>query len=157
MKWMIRSPQNRWQWVVKRVWLSSIVLVLGLFWVLGAQAYAKDVGFIESEMVVTAHWLNQNIPNDSLIALHDIGAVGYFCNLKLLDLAGLISPVVIPFIRDQVLLRDYLDTQGAEYLVTFPDWYPDLISHGELVFQTNGSIAPSMDQENLAVYRWENP
>ena len=42
-----------------------------------------------------------NTPPDALIAAHDIGAVGYFGQRRLLDLAGLVSPEVIPFIRDE--------------------------------------------------------
>jgi hypothetical protein len=156
-KWVGKETHKKWQWVFKRAWVGCVVLVVGSFWVLGAQAYARDVAYIESEMVATAHWLNQNIPEDSTIALHDIGAVGYFSNQNLLDLAGLISPDVIPFIRDETRLGDYLDSQGVDYLVTFPDWYPELTSRAELVFQTNGQIAPSMDHDNMAVYRWMGP
>ena len=44
------------------------------------------------------------------------------------DLAGLISPEVIPFIRDEARLFNWLQTQGAHYLVTFPGWYPQLVT-----------------------------
>jgi arabinofuranosyltransferase len=156
-KWAIKEAQSRWWWVLKRVWVISLVIVLSSFWVLGVQAYVWDVAYIESEMVDTAYWLNRNLPENALIASHDIGAVGYFCNQELIDLAGLITPEVIPFMRDENQLGEYLDEQGVEYLVTFPDWYPELVSRAELIYQTDGTIAPSMDHDNLAVYRWNSP
>lgn len=156
-KWAIKETQSRQWWVLKRTWAISLVVVLSSFWVLGAQAYVRDVAYIESEMVETAYWLDQNLPEDAVIASHDIGAVGYFSNQELIDLAGLITPEVIPFMRDENQLGEYLDEQGVEYLVTFPDWYPELVSRAELIYQTDGTIAPSMDHDNLAVYRWNSP
>jgi hypothetical protein len=69
-------------------------------------------------------------------------------------LAGLISPEVIPFIRDETALERYIDEQDAEYLVTFPAWYPDLAQRGVIVYQTNQKYSPAMGGENMTVYRW---
>ena len=55
--------------------LSCLTLA---FIFLGAHSYAEDVAVIESEMVVTAKWVAENLPPDALIAAHDIGALGYF-------------------------------------------------------------------------------
>jgi hypothetical protein len=115
------------------------------------------VAVIESEMVFVAHWLNQNTPEDVLIAAHDIGAIGYFGDRKLVDLAGLISPDVIPFIRDEDQLGAYLDSLDVDYLVTFPEWYPSLVNRSILIFQTDGAFSPSLGGENMAVYQWLNP
>lgn len=116
-----------------------------------------DVAVIESEMVATANWVADNTGGESLVAAHDIGALGYFSGRNLVDLAGLVSPEVIPFIRDEALLADYLDEQAAEYLVTFPDWYPVLTTKGELIHQTRQEFSPTMGGENMAVYRWMPP
>jgi hypothetical protein len=78
-------------------------LLLGCFlW--GARFYADDVSFIEEEMVATAKWIAANTPADAVIAAHDIGALGYFDRHRILDLAGLVSPEVVPFIRDETRL-----------------------------------------------------
>jgi hypothetical protein len=69
----------------------------------------------------------------------------------------LVSPEVIPFIRDEALLADYLDEKAAEYLVTFPGWYPDLTARGEIIHQTKQDFSPSMGGENMAVFRWLAP
>jgi hypothetical protein len=148
------DAQVAWQRVISRTWIAALGVVLGLFWIIGARTYASDVAIIESEMVDTAQWVAQNTPPHALIAAHDIGAQGYFGQRDLLDLAGLVSPEVIPFIRDEMALERYLDAQNADYLVTFPDWYPLLSSKGERIFQTHGRFSPALGGENMSVYRW---
>ena len=127
------------------------------FWVRGALAYAQDVAVIQTEMVATASWVADHTPPGSLIAAHDIGALGYFGNRQLVDLAGLISPEIIPFIRDEDRLIQYLDQQKVDFLVTFPGWYPKLIKNAVLIHSTNGKISPSLGGENMQVYRWLGP
>jgi len=102
----------------------AVLILLFTFWVIGARAYAADVGFIEGEMVAVAHWLEANTPSDAFIAVHDIGAIGYLVDRPLLDLAGLITPEVVPFIADEVQLLAFMEEKGADYVVFFPDWSP---------------------------------
>lgn len=142
--------------VVSRAWLLSVGLIAVAFWVLGAVRYTRDVQFIETEMVATARWVNANTPPTALIATHDIGALGYFSGRRILDMAGLVSPEVIPFIRDEARLGAWLDISGAEYLVTFPSWYPELVSSlaAERVYVTGSPYSEAPGAENMAVYRW---
>jgi hypothetical protein len=132
-------------------------IVLIIFWGRGAFAYARDVAVIESEMVATAKWVSVNVPPDALVAAHDIGALGYFGKHDLVDLAGLVSPNVIPFIRDEQKIAAYLGERGVDYLITFPDWYPSLTSNLHPVFTTGASYAPAFGERNMAVYRWPGP
>ena len=141
--------------IIKEAWILSILSVTILFLILGGNQYAQDVAIIESEMVKTAQWLSENINDGTLVAVHDIGAIGYFADLNILDLAGLVSPEVIPFIRDEEKLGDYLDERGVEYLVTFPGWYPELVKHGSLVYKTESVFSPQAGGENMQVLLWE--
>lgn len=130
----------------------SIGLVNAAFWGLGAWTYGQDVAIIETEMVAAARWIHENTPSDSLIAAHDIGALGYFGGREIVDLAGLVSPEVIPFIRDEKELDLYLQQVGAEYLMTFPGWYPHLTMGRRAVFITGAMFAPRQGGENMAIY-----
>jgi hypothetical protein len=94
------------------------------------------------------------VPEGKLIAAHDIGALGYFDTHPLLDLAGLVSPEVIPFLRDESQLSRYLDSNKVSYLIAFPEFYPSLSQQATLEYQTDGNIAPLMGGENMVVYRW---
>lgn len=145
---------HRGRWVLTRAWRASLGAVTAIFWVLGARAYARDVAVIESEMVTVAQWLKENTSVGVKIAAHDIGAIGFYAERSLLDLAGLISPEVIPIIRDEAALKDLMDTRGVDYFVTFPGWYPTLSTVGDLVYQTDGTFSPEQGGENMAVYLW---
>jgi hypothetical protein len=147
----------RYHWIGQTIWRASIFMLSFAFIFLGAQSYAKDVAVIESEMVVTAKWVASNLPPDALIAAHDIGALGYFDYHEIIDLAGLISPDVIPFIRDEPQLANYLNQQNADYLIAFPEFYPLLTKNAETVFVTNSSITLTFDQKNMVVYLWKTP
>ena len=150
--WRIASGAG---WVVTRAWGASAVLVLAGFLGIGARATVTDVRIINGEMVTVARWVDAHTPQDAVIAAHDIGALGYFAPRPLLDLAGLISPQVIPFIRDEAQLLAWMESEGAAYLVTFPSWYPQLTNDPRLekVFQTNTAITRELGNDNMAVYR----
>ncbi|WKZ37942.1 MAG: hypothetical protein QY332_08365 [Anaerolineales bacterium] len=148
---------SRYHWALQTLWRGSIAMLVFGFVFLGARSYAQDVGVIESEMVVTAKWVADNLPPDSVIAAHDIGALGYFDNHELIDLAGLISPEVIPFIRDEARIAIFLNEKGADYLIAFPDFYPMLSQNAEKVFTTNSAITALFEQQNMVVYLWKSP
>lgn len=151
---VFKGLKKGWRWSLGVSWKISTCVVLFCFWGYGAYIYAKDVAFIESEMVDTANWVADNIPSQDIIAAHDIGALGYFGGHQIVDLAGLISPEVIPFINDESRLGNYLDSSKVNYLISFPSWYPQLIKGLPEVFITQGIFAPIMGGENLVVYKW---
>jgi arabinofuranosyltransferase len=152
--WVKPVEPKPWKRILGRSWVAALVFVLLGFWAIGANAYARSVAIIETEMVDSARWIAQNTPSGALIAAHDIGALGYFGQRRLLDLAGLVSPEVIPFIRDQSRLAAFLDQRNADYLMTFPDWYPDLVKRLTEVYISRGIFSPQQGGENMRVYRW---
>ena len=148
----------RYHWIGQVVWRGGAAMLAAAFVVLGARSYANDVAVIESEMVVAARWAAANLPPGALIAAHDIGALGYFDNHPLIDLAGLVSPEVIPFIRDEPRLAEYLNQRGADYLIAFPGFYPLLTRGVPIIFTTGSPIAPALfNEENMTVYLWKAP
>lgn len=155
-EWMtLKKSQGRLIWVFKKGWMVSLVVVSVAFLGLGASSYARDVAIINTEMVETAKWLKANTSEDDLIAVHDIGAVGYFSQRNIIDLAGLVTPEVIPIIRDEDSLTQLLDTEGVAYLMTFPGWYSSLADGKPIIYQSAASFSPRSGGENMAVYRWD--
>lgn len=134
------------------LWQALMILMLLAFQWVGAGQNARDVVMVETQMVQTAEWVNENLPADAVLAVHDIGAIGYFTSNPLIDLAGLVTPAVVPFIRDEAQLSTYLDSAGADYLVTFPSWYPHLVEARAVVFEAGLERFPFDD--NMTVYRW---
>jgi hypothetical protein len=113
-----------WLRVISRALPAAVAVLALVFWWRGASTYSDDVGFIEGEMVTVARWLGERTAPGDLIAVHDIGAIGYLIDRPLLDLAGLITPEVIPFIADAGRLTDWMVARGAAYAVFFPDFSP---------------------------------
>jgi hypothetical protein len=137
------------------IWQTLAVVLIFAFQIIGAQQNAQDVYWVESEMVEAAKWTERNIDSGALLAAHDIGALGYFVQNPLVDMAGLISPEVVPFIRDEDRLAEYLRANSAEYLIVFPGWYPRLVSGLETVFTAGLEHASEYVDEHLHVYRWK--
>jgi hypothetical protein len=157
----LRSPDLARR-VLSQVMVGSIVVLNLAFLGLGARAYASDVAFIQGEMVTTARWLESNVSPGSLIAVHDIGAIGYFTPRPLLDLAGLVTPEVIPFMTDEARLVEFMQRQGADYVVFFPDWsdsYRRMARDPRLekVYTTNFEWTLQQGRANMAVYRLLSP
>jgi len=152
--WYSQNGESRAKRFIHRVWVITLGAVVAIFWWQGSQAYALDVAIIETEMVKASRWIAENTESDSSIAAHDIGALGYFGNRGIIDLAGLVTPEVIPIIRSEVDLDSFLDQNYADYLMTFPGWYPRLVSGRELIYSTDSEFSPQAGGENMAIYRW---
>ena len=152
--WYSQRRGSRPKRFIHRVWIFSLAAIVIIFWWRGSQAYAQDVAIIETEMVKASRWIAENTEPDSSIAAHDIGALGYFGERMIIDLAGLVTPEVIPIIRSEVELESFLDQNSADFLMTFPGWYPRLISGRELIYSTSSEFSPQMGGENMAIYQW---
>jgi hypothetical protein len=150
---LISSPK-----INKRVvplWQVTTVVLTVAFAFMAARQNAYDIFWIDSEMVTTAKWVEQNIPSDALLAVHDIGALGFFVPNPLLDMAGLINPDVVPFIRDEARLAEYLDSNSVDYLIAFPSLYPRLTSQRESLFEAGLEFEALQFDENMQVFRWK--
>lgn len=153
--WM-RAGSRRPARIGRQVGVLTLALLLIFFLMLGAGVYASDVAFIEGEMVTVANWLASNTPPDALVAAHDIGAIGYFAERPILDLAGLITPEVIPLLDDPQALAGYVLRSPASYLVTAPGWpYTAVTSlpETELLFDTDYAWTRERGWNNMVVYR----
>ncbi len=139
---------------IKSLWQITIVVLTVAFEFIGARQNAYDVYWIESEMVETAKWVNKNIPPDARLAVHDIGALGFYVENPLVDMAGLISPEVVPFIRDEDRLAEYLDANSVDVLIAFPSLYPQLTSQRQSLFEAGLDVGPLQFDENMQVFQW---
>ena len=154
------SESTRTLWLGQQVARLSFTFI-GLFFLLqGALAFATDVAIVEGEMVTVAEWLADNTPPGALVASHDIGAIGYFAERPLLDLAGLISPEIIQLLNDEAAMADYILDSEAQYLVTAPGWpYTQIANHPStlLRFTTDFAITQEQGLNNMAVYQLAVP
>jgi hypothetical protein len=135
--------------------LSAALTGLLFALVVGLQAYRTDVQVIDEEMVAAAQWIAANVPPDDLLAVHDIGAVGYFAPRPILDLAGLVSPDVVPIIANPDALWSLMQARGVRYLMAFPDQIPGGNVNDSrlcLLYTTGGAATSLVGHANMAVY-----
>jgi len=137
------------------LWSVLTGILCLIFGFIAARQNAYDVYWIESEMVTTAKWVEENIPPDAMLAVHDIGVLGYYVQNPILDLAGLITPDVVPFIRNEDQLAEYLNTNSADYLIVFVSDYPNLTSQRMPVFVGGLEYDPVGIENNMKVYKWK--
>ena len=136
--------------------VAAALLIVVFTFTLGRSAYQRDVTIINQEMVAAAHWIDANIPSDDLLAIHDIGAVGYFSPRPMLDIAGLLTPEIVPLIGDPDALWTYMEQHGARYLMAFPDQVPGGDPDDPRlceVYNTGGQASIDAGGGNMAVYR----
>jgi hypothetical protein len=155
--WLIeRTRRSLIGRVGMRALLASAVLVFAFFaLVAGPSIYARDVHIINEEMVTAAHWIEAYVPLEELLAIHDIGAVGYFAPRPILDIAGLVNPEVIPLIGSEDALWNFMQEHGARYLMAFPDQVPGgNVADPRLcvAFTTGNPTARAAGGQNMTVY-----
>jgi len=154
-EWVRLDASEMWRRVISRAWVIGGGAVAVAFWGLGASALATDVRVINNEMVTVAKWVAFNVPPGTIVAAHDIGALGYFADVELIDLAGLVSPEVIPFIRDEARVWQFIREGKARYVITYPGWCPSFTRDSELfpVFQTGTLCDPANPNLHMTVYK----
>ncbi|MBI2865012.1 MAG: hypothetical protein HYX94_10680 [Chloroflexi bacterium] len=141
--------------ILARLYGVLAALVFLVLWLNGAVVYGWDVKFITDEQVETARWLRDHTPAGALVATHDIGAIGYLSDRTILDTAGLITPELGPYVRDQQKILSYLEARKADYLAVFPKWYPSIVADPrfEEVFGVDQPYAVPAGADNMRVYR----
>lgn len=140
---------------LKASWISMILLTL-IFLFLGSGQYAIDVGIIETEMVASAVWIRNSTPPNSLVAAHDIGALGFWGQRRIIDLGGLTDLDALTLLSGKTTLHEYLSQKHANYLVTFPSFYPGELGNCVPIRQSEGIFSSLVNGDRTAVYVWEN-
>jgi arabinofuranosyltransferase len=118
--------------------LISALVILGTGWRLPTMTglYAWNVDNINEMHVALGQWVADHTPPDALLALNDIGAITYVSERPVVDLAGLITPEIIPLLRapdrDSRLIA-LLAARNVQYVIIFPNWFPGLASRDDLL------------------------
>jgi arabinofuranosyltransferase len=118
--------------------LVSLLVVAGTAWRLPTMArlYAWNVDNINEMHVALGRWAVAHTPPDALLALNDIGAITYVSERPVVDLAGLVTPEVVPLLRlpdrDSYLV-DFMAERDVQYVLIFPNWFPDLAARRDLL------------------------
>ena len=140
-----------------------IITPLTVPYVWQATFYGKAAGNINDMQVHMGYWLNENTPPDAVLAIHDAGAIRFFSNRRVIDLAGLVSPAII---HGNMTTREkiqYLHDQGCNYFVFFDE----LFEYWDNYFPTDGfsriytihledNVVAGRDTMSVFQIFWEN-
>lgn len=132
---------------------GAMLLYFGLLQ--GPIIYKQDVRIIEEEMVAPAHWIADHLPPQELLAVHDIGAVGYFAPRPILDIAGLVTTETVPYIGDSEGLWNLMREYNARYLMAFPDQIPGQDTNDTRLcpfYQSEGVTSPQIGGPKMVIY-----
>lgn len=141
---------------IRSLYWGAFATFIVFFADVGAKAYRQDVQVINEEMVATAHWIRDNIRTDDLLAVHDIGAVGFFAPRPILDIAGLLTPEVMVIGYDNIKIWDLMEQREAKYLMAFPDQIPGPAIEDPrlcLVYRSDGAASKRIGGPAMSVYR----
>jgi len=130
-----------WRWRGSSATLLLLVATLaigGTAWRLptAARLYAQDVENINQMHVAIGHWVAEQTPAGALLALNDIGAITYVSERRIVDLAGLVTPQIIPLLRapDRTSrLVAFMAERDVDYVIIFPTWFPGLAEREDLL------------------------
>ncbi len=114
--------------------------------------YASQCKYIYDRQVMAAKWLKKNTNENDIIATHDVGAIGYYSDRKIIDVAGLVTPELISKINDVNYvdyMTKYLKDNGVTYLAFLREWYR--VSNQTPVFTTGNSLPP----EVMDIYKFD--
>lgn len=155
--WLLKMAQRP---MIARVLVRALALGAALLMVVfvfgpGLSSYQLDVRVINEEMVAPAHWIAENLPPDEMLAIHDIGAVGYFAPRRMMDIAGLVSPEFIDVIADPEGQWALMEQGSARYLMAFPDQLPaENIEDVRLcpIYESEGNATTIAGGKKMTVY-----
>jgi hypothetical protein len=101
--------------------------------------YDLEVKNITEMQVRVGRWLASREKKPSLVATNDIGAIGFITRARILDLTGLATPELIPYLRrpappggsndgwngaNEAALLEFLRSRRPDDVAIFPGWYP---------------------------------
>lgn len=121
---------SRWNWTrrpfrsqarLAAVWAGAASMLAGIV----AVGSVKNINDMQ---VNTAHWIRENSTEADLIAVNDIGAIGFLSGRRVLDTVGLVEPAITEHYLNGGKLSTYLAEQRPRYVVVFPTWYPEFAS-----------------------------
>ncbi len=105
-------------------------VVVGLHALAFAGTGATVTEFVRMHQEVhvrAARWIAANTAPDAVIATHDVGAIGWYGERRIVDVVGLVTPGIAPHLRrpDYVAwLRGELDRRRVTHVAALDEWLP---------------------------------
>ena len=136
-----------------RVWT---VTVCGLLLAVHAFYFASTLGeyryfahYHVERHVRAGRWLAAHTPKDAVVATHDIGAIAFYSQRRIVDIMGLVTPEVVPHISKPDYIP-FLEQLFASRHVT----YLAVLENVQAVDNQTPLFEANPDPEVLDIYDW---
>ncbi len=91
-------------------------VVLSGFAVNGWSGWEKGMYSWQSEQLMAAEWLRENVGEDEWVGSFNAGIIGYMSERRVVNLDGLVNNSVVPYLESRTLW-DYIEERDIAYLV----------------------------------------
>jgi tetratricopeptide (TPR) repeat protein len=138
--------------VLSIIFFISVVIYSSYSYSTQKTDYAEQIHHISVRNLAAAKWINENTPENSVIASHDIGALEYYTRRKILDVAGLVSPQFTPRLFDpnfSNFMLDEMNRENVTYIAFIKEWYG-------IDNQNPLSLCGDNNTEIMAIYKYEH-
>jgi len=147
-----KSMKSKTVYLYLSVILFGVILIMSILnYKSNSKDYANECKYINDRQVTAALWLKNNTKSEDIVATHDVGAIGFYSERKIVDIAGLITPDLITKINQKdysQFLSNYLKEKEVTYLAVLREWYR--ISNINPLFSTFGKLPP----ETMEIFRY---
>jgi hypothetical protein len=111
--------------LARKALLILIFISAGIITLLGSGTYANNVRNINECDVDAAMYLSKIASPGDVLAVNDIGALGYYSKMEIFDLKGLASPeITVEMMNNDSLTFEYLlKNKRVDYFVIDPGWF----------------------------------
>jgi arabinofuranosyltransferase len=138
--------------VLRALGISAALLAAFFLWI-GARQFVRDVQTI-GEIVALSQWVRDNTPADTVVAAHDIGALGFWGERRIVDLGGVTDLGALPLLRGSISLREFLRQKTADLLMTMPVFYPGDLDSCVPVPDSPRGLSPGGAEYRTLLYDW---
>ncbi len=148
---------------------SKALVILALVIGISYQWMVSEMYMLEVRKVGCLHagagkWINKNIPQGSMIALNDIGAVTFFAgDVRVIDINGLVTPEIVPYRRDMSdpekfnnAIWPYLEKRRPDYIVALANWtfvIPDMERFTEKIYESENECTSFYSGKKTFIYK----
>jgi thioredoxin-like negative regulator of GroEL len=106
--------------------LAGTIVYFAIGYNKNKEVYQDQSRYIYIRQVETAKWLNNNTPEGSIIATHDVGAIAFYSNRKVIDVVGLINPEFISKLNTKEFVgfvEEQIIKQKVSYMAFLKEWF----------------------------------
>ncbi len=115
--------------------LGAFLLFMGM--VIGIAFYIPLCREMLTSQVAMGRYIAGHLPAEAIVATHDIGAIGYFGEHRVVDILALIEPEATPLVatRDWHGMSIYLQSRNVSYLASLEGLFPELLAETRAVLE----------------------